>query len=75
MESVDLTHASPATISRLGIVYMNNTLPNSVLIKSWISKLPSEIDTYIPFLEKLISDVLEDMLTSVRVNCKTVIRA
>ena len=43
-EVEDLNEASPATVSRCGMVYVSpEKLGWQVLVKSWISNLPSEL--------------------------------
>ena len=44
-ESEDVAHASPATISRCGILYLDHTkLTWQTLIKMWIKSLPEAIN-------------------------------
>jgi len=72
-EVEDLSVASPATVSRCGMVYMEpGALGNGPLIKSWLTTLPESFKLrkqLIPTIEKLFDKHMEEMLKFVRKNC------
>ena len=72
-EVEDLAVASPATVSRCGMVYMEpEALGNEPLIKSWINTLPKTFalrKTLLPMLESLFNKYLSIMLKFMRKNC------
>lgn len=73
-EVEDLAVASPATVSRCGMVYME---PDSIgikpLIDSWFKVLPEQMKgrpKLMNTLKTLFSDLIEPCLEFVRLNCK-----
>lgn len=73
-EVQDLAVASPATVSRCGMVYME---PDSIGIKplfeSWIKVLPDQLKKrakLITSLKNLFNQLVEPSLQYVRLNCK-----
>jgi dynein heavy chain len=72
-EVEDLAVASPATVSRCGMVYME---PGAIgippLIRSWMEVIPPPFKlrkTATPMLEKLFEKYIEVLLTFIRKNC------
>ena len=72
-EVEDLAVASPATVSRCGMVYMEpGALGLQPLIKSWLNTIPAkfkEKKSFVPNLEGLFKKYLEPMLSFMRKNC------
>jgi len=72
-EVEDLVHASPATVSRCGMIYMEPAgIGLQPLIKSWIERLPSSMKLRkqsLPIVEKLFEKYLEPLISYVRKNC------
>jgi len=72
-EVEDLAVASPATVSRCGMVYMEpGALGNAPLIKTWMNTLPESFKLrkqLKPTIEGLFKKYLEDMLKFRRRNC------
>jgi len=77
-EVEDLAVASPATVSRCGMVYMEPiALGLKPLLDSWFGKLPKsfkEKKSFIPTLEKLFDAFLEPCIDFLRRNCKEIIQ-
>eukprot|EP01017_Pseudomicrothorax_dubius_P015450 TRINITY_DN17806_c0_g1_i1.p1 TRINITY_DN17806_c0_g1~~TRINITY_DN17806_c0_g1_i1.p1 ORF type:complete len:339 (-),score=77.25 TRINITY_DN17806_c0_g1_i1:34-993(-) len=73
-EVEDLAVASPATVSRCGMVYMEpGALGLEPLIDSWLETLPEKFrqkKTFVPNLQKLFNGYLEPSLEFMRRNCK-----
>lgn len=72
----DLAVASPATVSRCGMVYMEpQALGLTPLIMSWINTLPSSFtQEHRDMISKLCKAFIEPAITFVRRNCKETIR-
>lgn len=72
-EVEDLAVASPATVSRCGMVYMEpGALGQEPLIKSWLNTLPPGFKhkkTFIPAIENLFKKYLEQGIHFMRKNC------
>jgi dynein heavy chain len=72
-EVEDLAVASPATVSRCGMVFMEpQSLTLSPLIKSWINTLPEKVKESSAIREKLstlFTDHIDDLCYFVRKNC------
>ena len=72
-EVEDLAVASPATVSRCGMVYMEpGALGNGPLVKSWLNTCPDSFKlrkNLLPTLQGLFDKYLEDMLKFMRKNC------
>jgi len=72
-EVEDLAVASPATVSRCGMVYMEpGALGNEPLVKSWLSTCPETFrlrKNVMPTLEGLFKKFLDPMLKFLRKNC------
>ena len=72
-EVEDLAVASPATVSRCGMVYMEpGALGLEPLIKSWLNTVPPGFKSkksFIPNLEGYFKKYLNEMLKFIRRNC------
>ena len=66
----DLSYASPATVSRCGMVYMEpGAIGNMPLVKSWLNTTPESFKlrkNLRPTLEGLFTKYLRDMLKFMR---------
>jgi dynein heavy chain len=73
-EVEDLAVASPATVSRCGMVYMEpGALGNDPLIKSWLNTIPPAFKvkkTFVPNLESYFKKYLGEMIRFMRRNCE-----
>jgi dynein heavy chain len=69
----DLSYASPATVSRCGMVYMEpGALGNEPLVKSWMNTLPETFKlkkTLIPKIKDLFAKYLHDLVKYSRKYC------
>jgi dynein heavy chain len=69
----DLSYASPATVSRCGMVYMEpGALGSEPLIRSWLNTVPESFKlrkALIPTIEALFTKYLHIMLKYTRKNC------
>ena len=77
-EVEDLSVASPATVSRCGMVYMEpEALGYQPLIDSWIGKLPENIvsksKVFLPKLKTLLDKLVGPMLAFMRKNVREVV--
>ena len=76
-EVEDLAVASPATVSRCGMVYMEPiSLGLQPLIDSWINKIPENIAARKNFntnLKKLFTLYLQPSIDFMRRNCKEIL--
>jgi dynein heavy chain len=72
-EVEDLAVASPATVSRCGMIYMEpEAIGIQPLVQSWILTLPASMKlrkTTIPIIEKLFEKYFEPLIKYVRKNC------
>lgn len=66
--------ASPATVSRCGMIYMEpGALGYEPLVQSWLQRIPASFlkcKTFLATMKKLIADYLEPSLTFMRRNLK-----
>lgn len=74
-EPEDLAVASPATVSRCGMVYMEpESVSTETLVLSWLNTLPSTFEEFIPeiknMLKKLFLTYLDDCIYFVRKKTK-----
>lgn len=76
-EVEDLAVASPATVSRCGMVYME---PDSIgikpLIDSWMKVLPDQMKKrtkFMTILKNLFHELVEPCLEFMRINCKELV--
>ncbi|CDJ34396.1 uncharacterized protein EMH_0001030 [Eimeria mitis] len=71
----DLSVASPATVSRCGMVYMEpEVLGFSPLVVSWLKALPPTFkDAHKALIEKLASDIFPGGIAVLRKQCKEVV--
>ncbi|MCP4297104.1 MAG: dihydroorotase, partial [Proteobacteria bacterium] len=77
-EVEDLAVASPATVSRCGMVYMEpESLTLKPLIDSWMNTIPEKVKAnqyIVNTLQKLFDDWLEDGAYFVRKNCPEIVK-
>ena len=77
-EVEDLAVASPATVSRCGMVYMEpESLTLAPFITSWMSTLPEKVaaNQYIvQTIQKLFDDLMEEGAYFVRKNCPEIVK-
>jgi len=73
-EVEDLTQASPATVSRCGMVYMEpGALGNDPLVKCWLNTIPDAFKKrkgLAQTIEGLFTKYMNEMLKFMRKNCK-----
>ena len=76
-EVEDLAVASPATVSRCGMVYMEpGALGTKPLIDSWINTVPKSFiarKTFMPTIKTLFDNYIDSMLEFMRKNCKELV--
>eukprot|EP00736_Rhodelphis_marinus_P006943 Rmarinus@m.24609 len=67
-EVEDLSVASPATVSRCGMVYMEpeTEVPLQSLIRSWVQRIPEKLKVHGENIEKLFMAYIPDMLHVLR---------
>jgi dynein heavy chain len=73
-ETQDLSQASPATVSRCGMIYME---PRSIgwrpMFKSWLLTLPAPLQEHSELIEKLFEWFIDPCLEFLRKKCKEVL--
>ncbi|BFZ08761.1 hypothetical protein BsWGS_11799 [Bradybaena similaris] len=76
-ETMDLSQASPATVSRCGMIYLEpSTLGWRPLVKSWLHIQPTFLsDDIRPMLNSLFEWLVQACIDFVRHNCKEYIQA
>lgn len=73
-EVEDLIHASPATVSRCGMVYMQpSQLGYTPMVTSWIEGLHKKFANVKPTLNLMFDNLLAPAIEFVRKNCKEVV--
>ncbi|KAG5500386.1 hypothetical protein JKF63_03478 [Porcisia hertigi] len=67
-EVEDLAVASPATVSRCGMIYLDPTtcVPTSALITSWVAALPPYLESQRETLKRLANTYIEGLVQLVR---------
>jgi len=61
-ETADLQYASPATVSRMGMIFLNNEdLPIQSIVKKWLSRI-QEAKLMETFMENYFYSALEIVL-------------
>ena len=77
-EVEDLAVASPATVSRCGMVYMEpESLGLTPFVTSWMNVLPEKVKAnqfIVNTLQKLFDDMLDDGAYFVRKNCPEIVK-
>ncbi|KAL0235780.1 hypothetical protein GEMRC1_002362 [Eukaryota sp. GEM-RC1] len=70
-EVEDLAQASPATVSRCGMVYLDpkSTVPIEVLFQSWLNTLPENCMQFKERVSELCNSVLDPTLVFVKKQC------
>ncbi|SCU71162.1 Cytoplasmic dynein 2 heavy chain (DYNC2H1), putative [Trypanosoma equiperdum] len=71
-EVEDLAVASPATVSRCGMIYMEPTacVPTQALTKSWKERLPKYVAPQADYLEQLVELYVDELIEYVRANLR-----
>ena len=73
-EVQDLAVASPATVSRCGMIYVEPTeMGWEPLKQSWMATLPKTLEPHFARLEELFAWLVEPCLRFVRKNCKELV--
>ncbi|XP_036957739.1 dynein heavy chain 1, axonemal isoform X2 [Acanthopagrus latus] len=73
-EVQDLAMASPATVSRCGIVYLEPSILGLVpFTECWLKRVPEALKPYTEQLDSLFARFLQDSITFVRTSVKEVI--
>ncbi|PSN37035.1 Dynein heavy chain 6 [Blattella germanica] len=75
-EVMDLAQASPATVSRCGMVYIDpDELKWLPYVRSWLAELPVELpEGSLQYIEDLFKNYIEDGFTFIKKNCDQAIR-
>eukprot|EP00961_Rhodomonas_salina_P210143 2837303-Rhodomonas_salina.1 len=75
-EVEDLSVASPATVSRVGIIYLepSTSVGTKAMVTSWLQTLPPDVEPYRDQLQKLFDDIFEDALDFHRRNLKEYVK-
>lgn len=70
-EVEDLAEASPATVSRCGMIYMEpqNCVGTAAQVKTWLQRLPPAVAKYEHLLQEAIDLFLDDALEFTRKEC------
>eukprot|EP00002_Diphylleia_rotans_P035998 TRINITY_DN7896_c0_g1_i2.p1 TRINITY_DN7896_c0_g1~~TRINITY_DN7896_c0_g1_i2.p1 ORF type:complete len:4263 (-),score=670.67 TRINITY_DN7896_c0_g1_i2:89-12877(-) len=69
-EVSDLVAASPATVSRCGMVYMDEMILQwTMLIQSWLSSLPDQFEPVLEILSRCFSTYVDEVLVFIRSHC------
>eukprot|EP00727_Mastigamoeba_balamuthi_P002571 m51a1_g12310 putative dynein heavy chain family protein (4480) ;mRNA; f:383974-398640 len=76
LEVADLAAASPATVSRVGMVFLDPAdLGAGPIVSRWIKYLPAELGAgSVDFLERALKSMLPDLMTSVSKECQPLFR-
>ncbi|XP_073518119.1 dynein axonemal heavy chain 12-like [Phyllobates terribilis] len=75
-ETMDLSQASPATVSRCGMIYLEpQQLGWAPLVRSWLSTLPDALKTkdHLALLEELFKWLVQPSLRFLRKQCKDLV--
>ncbi|XP_075690041.1 dynein axonemal heavy chain 12 [Rhinoderma darwinii] len=75
-ETMDLSQASPATVSRCGMIYLEpQQLGWAPLVKSWLNTLPDALKTkeHLTLLEELFKWLIQPSLRFLRKQCKELV--
>ena len=76
-EVEDLSVASPATVSRCGMVYMEpESLTLAPFVASWMNTLPAKVKAnpyIVSTLQKMFDDMMEEGAYFVRKNCPEIV--
>ncbi|XP_030840434.1 dynein heavy chain 1, axonemal isoform X1 [Strongylocentrotus purpuratus] len=73
-EVADLAVASPATVSRCGMVYLEpSILGLNPFVECWLKKLPDAIYPHKDQMQALFDAFLEESLEFMRANCKEIV--
>ena len=76
-EVADLAVASPATVSRCGMVYMEpESMGLAPLVSSWLNTLPEKVRAskfIVMELQKLYDEILDDACYFMRKNCQELV--
>ena len=72
ISSQDLSVASPATVSRVGIIYLEpaTSVGTAAMVDSWLLTLPEAVKQYAPVFKGLFNEMLDDVLDFHKRNLK-----
>ena len=77
-EVADLAVASPATVSRCGMVYMEpESMGLAPLVSSWLNTLPAKVKAskfVVMELQKLYDEMIDDACYFMRKNCPELVK-